>query len=92
MASTLTPSARASTLGAIDVVDGVRNGKPLGPEQYTNTGHMTEPTALVVSFVLGRDFSVAEVFAAHRRKYDRSRTFACAHCALELPALLFYVI
>ena len=62
-----------------------------GLGRYTNTGHMTEPGALVVPFVLGRDLSVVEVFAAHRRTYDRSRTFACAHCALMLLALLFYL-
>ena len=42
------------------------------PGRYTNTGHMTEPRALVVPFVLGRDFDVAEIQGLLRQALTRA--------------------
>ena len=43
------------------------------PELFgANTGHMSEPGALVVPFVLGRDFDVAEIHVLLREALTRA--------------------
>ena len=42
------------------------------PGRKTNTGHMSEPGALVVPFVFGRDFNVAEIQILLRQALTRA--------------------
>ena len=60
------PSARASTLCINDGLDGG------SAERNRNTGHMSEPSAFVVPFVLGRDFYVAMIQVLLRQALTRA--------------------